>query len=203
MGGNNFGIAGGFGSSFSSGLGGAASGGLGNLASGNNNGQLQQNQQGGQVRRFVSVHVAPEESVSTEPRIIRAGGPADTHYNIIFVKAPSASNQQQTEVVLPEQPQQKTLVYVLIKKPEENQDNVKIRAPSPTRPSKPEVFFIRYKPDSDPTSGLAGGSGDSSSNNNFGGNNNGAFSGSGTGSVGSAYGPPPQPNAPVSLGGYQ
>lgn len=115
-----------------------ATGGSSQFGGANNNAPGPQlNQQGGQVRRFVSVHVAPEEPVSTEPRIIRAGGPADTHYNIIFVKAPSANNQQKTEVVLPEQPQQKTLVYVLIKRPDENQNSVKIRPAPPTQASKP------------------------------------------------------------------
>lgn len=78
-----------------------------------------QNEGGGKVRRFVSVHVAPQETTSRQPRIIRAGGAQDTHVNIIFVKAPSANNEQQTEVILPEPPKQKTLVYVLIKRPTE------------------------------------------------------------------------------------
>lgn len=64
--------------------------------------------------------------------------------NIIFVKAPSSSSQSQTEVILPEQPQQKTVVYVLVKKPE-NSNNVKVVGPGARLPSKPEVFFIRYK----------------------------------------------------------
>jgi len=64
--------------------------------------------------------------------------------NIIFVKTPSNDFQQQTEVILPEQGEQKTLVYVLSKKGESSSD-IQIRGPAPTQPTKPEVYFIRYK----------------------------------------------------------
>ncbi|ODM96554.1 hypothetical protein Ocin01_10120 [Orchesella cincta] len=90
-----------------------------------------------------------------ESKVIRVGGAPDKHVNIIFVKAPSSSSQSQTEVILPEQPQQKTLVYVLVKKPESS-NNVRVSGPAPTKPSKPEVFFIRY---SRPTAGSDGGYG--------------------------------------------
>lgn len=79
----------------------------------------------------------------TQTRVIRAGGAPDKHVNIIFVKAPSASNQQNTEVILPEAPQQKTLVYVLVKK-QESSNNVRVRGSAPTRPSKPEVRNPNY-----------------------------------------------------------
>lgn len=48
--------------------------------------------------------------------------------------------------MIPLQPQneEKTLVYVLVKKPEEAPE-VHIPTPAPTQPSKPEVYFIRYK----------------------------------------------------------
>jgi len=108
---------------------------------------------GGQVHRHVYIHVAPDEPVDSQSRVIRVPGGQDKHVNIIFVKAPSASSQQQTEVILPEQDQQKTLVYVLVKKAE-SQNDVKIRGPAPTRPPKPEVYFIRYK--SEQTTGGSG-----------------------------------------------
>lgn len=44
----------------------------------------------------------------------------------------------------PQQNEEKTLVYVLVKKPEEQPDIV-IPTPIPTLPSKPEVYFIRYR----------------------------------------------------------
>jgi hypothetical protein len=92
----------------------------------------------------VYVHAAPDEPTFVENKVLRVNGGGDKHVNIIFVKAPSSSSQSQTEVILPEQPQQKTVVYVLVKKPE-NSNNVKVTGPGARLPSKPEVFFIRYK----------------------------------------------------------
>ncbi|OXA58975.1 uncharacterized protein LOC110844907 [Folsomia candida] len=97
-----------------------------------------------QVFKHVYIHAAPDEPTYAENKVIRVPGGGDKHVNIIFVKAPSHSSSQQTEVILPEQPQQKTVVYVLVKKPE-NYNNVKVTAPQQTQPHKPEVFFIRYK----------------------------------------------------------
>jgi hypothetical protein len=91
----------------------------------------------------VYVHTAPDEPVDTQARTIRVPG-GDKHVNIIFVKTPSSSSQQQTEVILPEQDEQKNLVYVLLKKSEASSD-IKIRRPAPARQQKPDVYFIRYK----------------------------------------------------------
>jgi hypothetical protein len=96
------------------------------------------------VFRHVYVHSAPDDAADYQNKVIRVPGGGDKHVNIIFVKAPSSSFNQQTEVVLPEQPEQKTVVYVLVKKGEHNND-VRIRAPAQTVQPKPEVFFIRYK----------------------------------------------------------
>jgi len=100
--------------------------------------------QGGQTYRHVYVHVAPDEPVDEQSRVIRVPGGQDKHVNIIFVKTPSASSQAQTEVILPEQDEQKTIVYVLNRKFNAETD-LKIRAPRPTTPTKPDVYFIRYK----------------------------------------------------------
>lgn len=56
--------------------------------------------------------------------------------NIIFVKTPSTSSSQQTEVILPEQDEHKNLVYVLLKKAEAAND-IKIRRPQAKLPQKP------------------------------------------------------------------
>ncbi|CAL8127078.1 unnamed protein product [Orchesella dallaii] len=177
------------GGGFSSGGGGFSSGGGG----GNGGGA------GGQVHRHVYVHVAPDDPVDSQARVIRVPGGQDKHVNIIFVKAPSASSQQQTEVILPEQNEQKTLVYVLLKKGEANSD-IKVRGPAPTRPTKPEVYFIRYKDQaaggagggsSGGIGGLSGGIGGLSGG--FGGSSFGGSSGSSFGSsrgVSTAYGAP-------------
>lgn len=70
--------------------------------------------------------------------------PPQKHYKIVFIKAPSAPAP--TAPIIPLQPQneEKTLVYVLVKRPDEQPDLV-IPTPAPTQPSKPEVYFIRYK----------------------------------------------------------
>jgi len=96
-----------------------------------------------QTFKHVYVHTAPDDEPEVQSRTIRVPG-GDKHVNIIFVKAPSSSSQQNTEVILPEQDEQKTLVYVLLKKAQSSSD-VKVRQPAPTQPTKPDVYFIRYK----------------------------------------------------------
>jgi len=99
---------------------------------------------GGQVFRHVYVHSAPDDVIEQSNRVIRVPGGGNKHVNIIFVKAPSTSSHQQTEVHLPEHPQSKTVVYVLVKKGSHSAD-VKVRAPPAPSQPKPEVYFIRYK----------------------------------------------------------
>lgn len=48
------------------------------------------------------------------------------------------------------QNEEKTLVYVLVKKPDP-QPNYVPPTQLPTQPSKPEVYFIRYKATTTPT----------------------------------------------------
>ncbi|CAL8126890.1 unnamed protein product [Orchesella dallaii] len=103
----------------------------------------QQQEHVSQTFKHVYVHVAPDEPEDRQARTIRVPG-GDKHVNIIFVKTPSSSSSQQTEVVLPEQDEHKNLVYVLLKKGEASSD-IKIRRPQAQRPQKPEVYFIRYK----------------------------------------------------------
>uniref|UniRef100_A0A1B0DG32 DUF243 domain-containing protein n=1 Tax=Phlebotomus papatasi TaxID=29031 RepID=A0A1B0DG32_PHLPP len=70
--------------------------------------------------------------------------PPQKHYKIVFIKAPTAPTP--TAPVLPalQQSEEKTLVYVLVKRPDEQPDVV-VPTAAPTQPSKPEVYFIRYK----------------------------------------------------------
>jgi hypothetical protein len=66
------------------------------------------------------------------------------HYKIIFIKAPSAPSVSQQVAAAQAQNSEKTLIYVLVKKP----DEINFEAPepsSPLAPSKPEVYFIKYK----------------------------------------------------------
>ncbi|KAF5284127.1 hypothetical protein FQR65_LT00127 [Abscondita terminalis] len=96
------------------------------------------------VHKHVYVHVPPPEQEYPAPRKPITVAPAQKHYKIIFIKAPTPPTP--TAPVIPVQPQneEKTLVYVLVKKPEEAPEIV-IPTPAPTQPSKPEVYFIRYK----------------------------------------------------------
>lgn len=96
------------------------------------------------VQKHIYVHVPPPEPEEFRPQRPISVGQAQKHYKIIFIKAPSPPAP--TAPVIPVQPQneEKTLVYVLVKKPEEQPDIV-IPTPAPTQPSKPEVYFIRYK----------------------------------------------------------
>lgn len=48
------------------------------------------------------------------------------------------------ELQLPLPPEMKTMVYVMVKKPEK-QPEIKFTRPKPFKPSPPEVFFIKYK----------------------------------------------------------
>jgi len=96
------------------------------------------------VHKHVYVHVPPPEPEYPAPQKPIAVAPPQKHYKIIFIKAPTPPTP--TAPVIPAQPQneEKTLVYVLVKKPEEAPE-ISIPTAAPTQPSKPEVYFIRYK----------------------------------------------------------
>ncbi|KAG5885674.1 hypothetical protein JTB14_001956 [Gonioctena quinquepunctata] len=96
------------------------------------------------VQKHVYVHVPPPETDFPAPRKPITVAPPQKHYKIIFIKAPTPPTP--TAPIIPAQPQneEKTLVYVLVKKPEPEPE-ITIPTPAPTQPSKPEVYFIRYK----------------------------------------------------------
>ncbi|ALC45602.1 TwdlC [Drosophila busckii] len=99
------------------------------------------------VHKHIYVHVPPkdfEEEDAVQPRVHHEVGPKQKHYKIVFIKAPSAPALRPPVVPPPPQNEEKTLIYVLHKKPEQEQDIV-IPTPAPTKPSKPEVYFIKYK----------------------------------------------------------
>lgn len=96
------------------------------------------------VHKHIYVHEAPpdEEEVRSQ-RPIQVPQP-QKHYKIIFVKLPTVPTPTLPTIPVIPQNEEKTLVYVLVKKPEEAPEIV-IPTPPPTAPSKPEVYFIRYK----------------------------------------------------------
>lgn len=88
-------------------------------------------------------HAAPEEpEEQAGPRFVQVGR-ARKNYKVIFIKAPTYGSSQQIIPVLP-QNEEKTIVYVLSKKPTLSQE-VQIPEQPVTEPSKPDVFFIKYK----------------------------------------------------------
>lgn len=102
------------------------------------------NEEPKEVFKHVYIHTAPEEPQEVQPPKEIPVPPAQKHYKILFIKAPTPPTP--TAPVIPVQPQneEKTLVYVLVKKPEEQPDIV-IPTAAPTQPAKPEVYFIKYK----------------------------------------------------------
>ncbi|XP_068157555.1 bromodomain-containing protein 4 [Drosophila tropicalis] len=111
-------------------------------ASGYNNAPMET-----KVHKHIYVHVPPkdfEEEDAVQPRVHHQQGPKQKHYKIVFIKAPSAPALRPPVVPPPPQNEEKTLIYVLHKKPELEQDII-IPTPAPTKPSKPEVYFIKYK----------------------------------------------------------
>lgn len=92
------------------------------------------------------VHVPPPDDESERHHHQPEQVAPRKHYKIIFIKAPSSqpaySPAAQQAIA---QSQEKTLIYVLVKKPEEaGYDSP--AAPAPAAPvSKPEVYFIKYK----------------------------------------------------------
>lgn len=99
-----------------------------------------------QVHKHIYVHVPPTDFEDEEmaPRVVHQVAPKQKHYKIVFIKAPSAPAVRAPVVPPAPQNEEKTLIYVLHKKPEAQQDIV-IPTPAPTKPSKPEVYFIKYK----------------------------------------------------------
>jgi len=107
---------------------------------------------GPRIYKHISIHVPPsnsefdDEGPSNMKRVIRPmPQKADKVVNIIFIKAPSPSSSRMTEVILPPQPEMKTIVYVLVKKQDKgSMSDIKIMRPPTTQPPKPAVFFIKY-----------------------------------------------------------
>ncbi|KAI8430815.1 hypothetical protein MSG28_000970 [Choristoneura fumiferana] len=91
------------------------------------------------ITKHIYFHLPPaDDSAAAAP--VTATPPKKT-YNIIFIKLPSlkSASAAQLQQLINEQAaiENKTLIYVLVRKPETQ----------PTQPitSKPEVFFVKYK----------------------------------------------------------
>ncbi|XP_033220489.1 leucine-rich repeat extensin-like protein 2 [Belonocnema kinseyi] len=98
------------------------------------------------IHKHVYVHVPPPEAPEYKvPKYVAPAPPPQKHYKIVFIKAPTPPTPTSLSLpALPSQDEEKTLIYVLVKKPEEAPEVV-LPTQAPTQPSKPEVYFIRYK----------------------------------------------------------
>lgn len=102
------------------------------------------------ITKHVYVHIPPPEPeypASQRPVQVQ---PVQKHYRIIFIKAPTQAIPTLPPLPAAAENEEKTIVYVLVKKPDDVQEIV---APTPasTVPSKPEVYFIRYKTEASST----------------------------------------------------
>lgn len=97
-----------------------------------------------EVTKNIYVHLPPDEQEDDAPPQVIDAPPPKKHYKLIFIKAPEPPKQKAPIIQPQNQDEHKTLVYVLVKKPDAA-PQVVVPQPEPTEPSKPEVFFIKYK----------------------------------------------------------
>ncbi|OXA64104.1 basic salivary proline-rich protein 2 isoform X2 [Folsomia candida] len=114
-----------------------------------NTGYNYDNQQEQKDLNFVYVYGPPENSFGDEasrplPPVRVPHSKPETRYQVVVIKAPNPPPHPQVEIQLPTPPEQKTLVYVLVKKPQ-SAPEIKFTKPPTTTPAPPEVFFIKYK----------------------------------------------------------
>lgn len=90
------------------------------------------------------LHSAPEDHDNIGKTKHFVLGRPQKNYRVVFIKAPSDSsaNVKLSAEYAPQE--EKTVIYVLSQKEHELDVN-DIATPAPTQPSKPEVFFIKYK----------------------------------------------------------
>ncbi|XP_050071755.1 uncharacterized protein LOC126559625 [Anopheles maculipalpis] len=96
------------------------------------------------VQKHIYVHVPPPEPEQSFQQQIVGPGLRQKHYKIIFIKTPHVQPSAAQLALQQSQTEEKTIVYVLVKKPEALGD-ISLPAPPVTKPSKPEVYFIKYK----------------------------------------------------------
>lgn len=91
------------------------------------------------VQKHIYVHVPPPDNEELLPQRQISAGVSQKHYKIIFIKAPSFPAPSQQQIQLAAQNQEKTIVYVLVKKPDDISADLTVTPPAITKPSKPEV----------------------------------------------------------------
>lgn len=146
----------------------------------------------GNIQRHIYVYTAPQEEETFHQQQI-SGGQAQKHYKIIFIKTPAPASYNSPSIQALAQNQEKTLIYVLSKRPEDIGD-ISVPTATPTQPSKPEVYFIRYKTQNTASTGTENVGTTSTANIGLQTGSKTGFSTVGTDFVGtsSKYGPPGQ-----------
>ncbi|KAB0795938.1 hypothetical protein PPYR_09999 [Photinus pyralis] len=106
-------------------------------------------------QKHVYFYAAPEEESSGRLRIQLVPN-SQRNTKIIFVKAPSYGSLKPEVIAPPSVSEDKTLVYVLVKRPDHG-GAITIPAGAGVKPSKPEVYFIKYKTQHDAQQQIVGG----------------------------------------------
>nr|XP_023011575.1 extensin-like [Leptinotarsa decemlineata] len=97
-----------------------------------------------EINKFIYFFKSPaDQKKPAPPKPHVKPPPPKKNYKIIFIKAPEAPAPPAPPQVLPPRNDEKTIVYVLSKKPEE-QPEVILPTPPSTKPPAPEVYFINY-----------------------------------------------------------
>ncbi|CAH1170114.1 unnamed protein product [Phaedon cochleariae] len=95
------------------------------------------------INRFVYFFKAPPSEKKPIKKPVIKIPPPKKNYKIIFIQAPEPPAPVLPELPVIPKDEEKTIVYVLNKKPEE-QPTVFLPTPKPTKPTSPEVYFINY-----------------------------------------------------------
>uniref|UniRef100_A0A1A9W2R6 DM5 domain-containing protein n=1 Tax=Glossina brevipalpis TaxID=37001 RepID=A0A1A9W2R6_9MUSC len=128
------------------------------------------------IEKHIYVHVPPEEleeanHLKLQPQSLPTA--PKKHYKIIFIKAPSVSTSSHyahLAAAAAPQVEEKTLVYVLAKKPDEpSAEFLQQLQQTAYKTNKPEVYFIKYKSHNEQkiNSALNVGGGGDAANNRF------------------------------------
>uniref|UniRef100_A0A1I8PW56 DUF243 domain-containing protein n=1 Tax=Stomoxys calcitrans TaxID=35570 RepID=A0A1I8PW56_STOCA len=96
------------------------------------------------VRKQFYLISAPDDSENQPRQKHLVLGRPQRNYRVVFIKAPGSDNANVKYSAEYAPQEEKTIIYVLSRKDSEL-DASDIVTPAPTEPSKPEVFFIKYK----------------------------------------------------------
>lgn len=98
------------------------------------------------VSKDIYVHVPPvDDAEERYPQPQLPVPPPRKHYRIVFIKAPTPAVSKAALRVKQAPVEEKTIIYVLTKKPDPIDLQTAIEEAAPKQISKPEVFFIKYK----------------------------------------------------------